>query len=246
MTESDWLTSTDPQAMLAFLRDSGKASDRKLQLFVVACCRRILHLLADERSRRAVEVAELLADGLVDNETRSVTRRTARYAMSLARRALQRGRKSGDRSPNKFTRFAAALVAVHVLDVRLLESRIAFWVRRVVGTAADGIRTTSDPGEAERAERAAQAHLLRDIFGPLPFRPVTLPPSARTWNSACVVKMAAAMYEERDFSQERMGVLADALEEAGVTDEEMLGHCRDLAAVHVRGCWLVDLLTGRE
>jgi hypothetical protein len=66
------------------------------------------------------------------------------------------------------------------------------------------------------------------------------------WNEGCVVKLAAGIYQDRDFSQERMGVLGDALEEAGVTDEEVLGHCRGLAAGHVRGCWLVDLLTGRE
>jgi hypothetical protein len=53
------------------------------------------------------------------------------------------------------------------------------------------------------------------------------------------------MYQERDFSTERMGILADALEEAGVADAEVLGHGRQQGSVHVRGCWLVDRLLGR-
>src|SRR5262245_32417765 len=61
MTEPEWLACTDTGPMLAFLK--GKATDRKWWLFACACCVRVWHLLSDERSRRAVDVAERYAEG---------------------------------------------------------------------------------------------------------------------------------------------------------------------------------------
>jgi hypothetical protein len=89
------------------------------------------------------------------------------------------------------------------------------------------------------AERAGCAALVRDIFGN-PFRPVVFPPE---WRTSDVRLLAKGIYEERAF--DRMPILADALQDAGCDDEEVLAHCRD-EGPHVRGCWVVDLVLGQK
>ena len=81
--------------------------------------------------------------------------------------------------------------------------------------------------------------LARDIFGN-PFRPVTFDPA---WRTSETISIAGRMYDSRDFSA--MPILADALEEAGCTNPDLLLHCRELG-VHVRGCWVVDLVLGKS
>lgn len=95
-------------------------------------------------------------------------------------------------------------------------------------------------GDAEKAERARQPALLREIIGPLPFSPEA---SLNGWLTPSVLSVARALYLEKSF--EGMPVLADALEEAGVTDAEILSHCRG-PGPHVRGCWVVDLVLGKS
>lgn len=91
-------------------------------------------------------------------------------------------------------------------------------------------------------ERKEQAVLLRDIFGN-PFRPVAIDPAWLAWNDGTIRRLAESIYEERRF--ENMPILADALEDAGCRAQAILDHCRG-PGPHVRGCWVVDLLTGRE
>jgi hypothetical protein len=81
--------------------------------------------------------------------------------------------------------------------------------------------------------------LVHEIFGN-PFRPVTFDPR---WRTSDALGLARSIYEDRAF--DRMPVLADALMDAGCADEQVLGHCRG-GGPHVRGCWVVDLVLGKE
>ena len=81
--------------------------------------------------------------------------------------------------------------------------------------------------------------IIRDVFGRRLFRPVAADPA---WLTPTVQSIAAAIYEDRAF--DRLPILADALEEAGCTDADVLLHCRK-PAEHVRGCWVVDLVLGK-
>jgi hypothetical protein len=92
--------------------------------------------------------------------------------------------------------------------------------------------------EPRESYLAARCQMIREMFGN-PFRPVTLDVSCLT---STVTQLAEAIYQERAF--DRMPILADALEDAGCTDQDMLEHCR-AGGEHVRGCWVVDRLLGR-
>jgi hypothetical protein len=91
----------------------------------------------------------------------------------------------------------------------------------------------------DRAGRAELCEVVRDLFGN-PFRPVAFD---SVWRTPVPVALAARMYEARDFGP--MPILADALQDAGCDNEDVLSHCRDPRATHVRGCWVVDGVLGR-
>jgi hypothetical protein len=216
-----WKTSGDPDAMLDLLLKLDDASWRKVVLWGCACLRRFWPRLATEPIRRAVEAAERFADG----------RATDREAGNAAGTAA--AVRKGDRRANR----AALLLA------RLCSASRPFPPGDVSNAVAEAV--ACDP-DARAAERKAHAELLREVFGD-PFRPVPVDPD---WLTSTVVALAGAAYQESErhtgqLDPARLAVLADALEEAGCTDAELLQHLRG-PGPHMRGCWAVDLLLDRE
>jgi hypothetical protein len=217
MTEAEWLACTDLNRLLHHL--GRKARTRKLRLFAVACCRRVWEHVPHETCRQAVEVAERFADRQAGNQERQQATQAVRALCRLG---------GG----------ASYSVAYHVVR----GTRHTYVNARVAAAYAiftiPGVRQLSDG----HAEGAAQCRLLRDIYGN-PFRPVAVAPVWLAWNGGTVPKLAQAIYDERAF--DRLPILADALEEAGCADSDILSHCRQ-PAEHVRGCWAVDLLLGKS
>jgi hypothetical protein len=272
MTEQEWLACTEPQPMLDFLR--GKASDRKLRLFAVACCRTVWELLPDEPARRAVQVAELMAEGRADPMERQRLlqeigpRVNTRYGIFLCGGSEGTGSiyaamaATATLNPDltftwymgntpSETHTAWECVARAKAQTAKEEARERRWQERAeIGTDGDDepdetwYEQTADAGynawDKEHAT-ASVGHcvLLRDMLSN-PFRPVVFGPARFT---ETVKHLAQTIYDERAF--DRLPILADALEEAGCTDADILAHCRS-EGPHFRGCWAVDLVLGKK
>jgi hypothetical protein len=123
--------------------------------------------------------------------------------------------------------------------------RLAVWCRGMVDELETGEAPTLTQffirGGDKNLVGEEACSLLREVFGD-PFHPVGLAPAWRSWHGGLLPSMAQRMYDSRDFAD--MPVLADALEEAGCQDQDILGHCRS-SGEHVRGCWVVDLILGK-
>jgi hypothetical protein len=214
MTESEWLTSADPDAMLKAV--GRRLSARKKRLFACACCRRILHLIPDARAREALEVSERFADS-------AATRTQLAAACSMAWEAYEEA-MSAEAPEEPFAE------AVEAACGRKLDAAAVAHTARLEECYAE---PTPEEMAFTEAEWVAQAELLRDLVGN-PFRPTAV---AQGWRSTDVLALAREIYAGGRYEQ--MSILADALEDAGCADAEVLRHCRG-AGPHVRGCWVVD------
>jgi hypothetical protein len=235
MTEADWLASTDPQTMLSFLW--AKTSGRKLGLFAVACARRIWDLLTDERSRKVVDVAERYSDGLVGRRELDAARRAAW--------AAERKYLSGLAAQCQGQEVEVYTSKLDGLPMELAES--FFGAPAFVAARARWAVSKANPSSDREW---LTADLIRDLFGPLPFRDIVLAPAVLAWKGATVLRLGQAAYEERHMpagtlDNGLLAILADALEEAGCTNADILSHCRQ-PGEHVRGCWVVDLVLGKS
>lgn len=215
MTEAEWLACTDPTLMVEFLR--GNASDRKLRLFAVACCYRLWDWSSDE-CRRKLILFERHADEPEQPDVGDIEFGSAIEASQVA--------------------------APEVVSGAFDAVRSSLWNYWDVLTAAEveetGVEALASPAWLKAIE--TQVYLVHELVNN-PFRPrKPLPMAVLSWNENTVVRLAQRIYTDRAF--DRLPILADALEDAGCDNADILAHCRG-SGVHVRGCWVVDLLLGK-
>jgi hypothetical protein len=225
VTEAQWLRARDPLPMLEFL--GARASDRKLRLFACACLRRAWHLAKMPHLKQALALLEAFIEGDAKDSDRGrayklggqvLESRASDGQQCLGAEVWKAAKKTFKRDEYEFYDFGESAAAA--LGYEAGEPYTAFLA-------------------AKEAERKEQTRLVREMFGN-PFRPVSF---SSSWRTDTAVALAKRINEARDFSA--MPILADALQDAGCDSDDVLTHCRGTGP-HVRGCWVLDLVLGKE
>jgi hypothetical protein len=260
MTEAEWLSCREPWAMRNFVViEHQPISGRKQRLYCCATCRRLLDIwgTGGQRWKRVLGLAERYAEGTATDDELSAANEAALHDMQPG-------------PHTKTGREVAAARAFYCLTLNDVAE--AFTADNEAGNAIayvrspysvnvyeDGFQTSYAQAlqaftdkdeaawcEAKDAEMATQAGIFREVIGN-PFRTVAIDPSLR---STAVMSLALTAYTERSLpsghlAPARLAVLSDALEEVGCADAALLSHLRS-PGPHVRGCWALDLVLGKD
>jgi hypothetical protein len=209
MTEQDWLACADTTPMLRFLLGTNYprvqavetfpdciGSDRKLRLFACGCYYRIHHLLPDVHAQVAVEVAEQVADAIMPVDELQRAEAYIREPLDALENRW-RASRGAERIALLPTHEALALALVILWPEA---QKAAYYAS---SNAYLALAALTNPGAASSdneffasrvAEERVQCDLLRCIFGPLPFRPVTI---EHSWLTPKVINLAQEIYDNR-------------------------------------------------
>jgi biotin carboxyl carrier protein len=247
MTESEWLACIDPTPMLVFLW--GKASERKLRLFACAAALDLQQYATDRAGPSDILAIQDLVDaGTIDYY------QTETYISEIPSPLVGTFyNRPQPTAPPYVTIGSFVRPGTMICLVEALSLFNELWAEEygiVFDTPVANMATVEysqvlfrvlplPAVDGSHHRRGARADLLRDIVGN-PFRLVTVDPS---WLTSTVLALANGVYQDRAF--DRLPILADALEDAGCDSADMLEHLHG-DGPHVRGCWVVDLLVGKE
>jgi hypothetical protein len=250
-----WRDARDPRPLLDHLKKQlapgGRAGllnvnpgRRKARHFAAACCRRVELLVRFPELSALLTGVEDYAEGRIRVGELLAEKRLAEAVVGPEGTAEPWQLR--DRWAREAHRLAHRLTTEYVPHWTTPADRLAHGacLHAAVGNSAQAIdcwertaEAAANAGADLAAELAFQADLLRDLFGN-PFRPVAFDPA---WRTAVVLALARSADESGDYGA--LPILADALQEAGCEDPEVLTHCRT-APVHARGCWVVDAALG--
>lgn len=215
MTETDWLTDADWTRHLEFVEP--RLGPRRARLLAVALCELRLADAGDADMRAALGTIANFAEGDATRDELEAVRTWARAAAVKANDQIDPFDLESARLHSLRNEFAWAVAFAAQSPVSLKH-----------------VCTYTDRG----ADGPAMLGLVREVAGN-PFRPVEFAPE---WRTETVRALARRVYEVREFTA--MPILADALQDAGCDDEQVLAHCRG-DGVHVRGCWVLDGVLGK-
>lgn len=246
MTEAEWPTCTDVWKLSHFLH--GKVKDRQWRLFAHNCCSRLSHLLTEEPFHSAIQAIELRAEGRYSDAELTDLHASVRRKVEEIESTLY-----GDDGMLSMNDLASAWNAISMATSPVFDrkdlgggagtstvgSLIHYGSMAIVAPIWQETQDRKKTDEAELAERLFQARVIKDIV----YNPFRTVPFDSSWRTESVVGLARGIYDDRAF--DRLPVLADALEDAGCDDAEVLGHCRG-DGFHVRGCWLIDTALGKS
>ncbi|MDY3558461.1 hypothetical protein R5W23_005578 [Gemmata sp. JC673] len=247
MTEAEWLACDDRVALQSFLQHHPQAPryqrlERRLKLFTCGVCRLVWDTFPSAACRHAVVIAEAYADGRVGANALA----KAHAVVSSLPVPVGAGEEVvetpfGTMELPTGPAWEAQMAAHYATS----EPGGRYPAGETIGTATDAlhgpdcvIRAATSLGTGTETSQAVTA-IFRDIFGN-PFRPVAFSPE---WRTDTAVAIAAQMYISRNF--DGMPALSDALQEAGCDSDDIRSHCQG-PGPHVRGCWVVDLVLGKE
>ncbi len=242
MAGDAWLYWTDPHQLLfrgvvPFFSIEGQRAvwERRLRLWAAAGVER----LSDFLPRLLIEDARRLLEGLADGQLSADRFLDALGPFRERAAALVEGR-GGSRARIEYEAMGALFECLSLDAVEAAEMGV-LGTSRVRAMALLGINDdeSDEVDAAIVAEDRPLVAALRDICGH-PFQPVAFDP---VWRTSDVVLIARRAYDTRDF--DALPILADALQDAGCTADELLAHLRDPKQVHYRGCWAIDLVLGK-
>ncbi len=226
MNERDWLTGAHGDALARHW--GARFTERTARLLMLACCQRVRrHFRHGTLTEALAGLANHYANPDAPNEPfeSAAACRWYRAANRLASRRV--------RDPGRGVAFGV-LAAV---EPNSIADELGEDFEFLTYSCTHDIAHAMSAGAFE-AEAAGQARLVREILGNV-FRPVQFDPR---WRTRDAVALARQMYQTQKFAA--LPILADALQEAGCEDEQVLSHCRDTALEHVRGCWVLDAVLG--